>query len=271
MLTNKVVRIFTFLIILILFLLVFFYVLSNKIIIKIPFWAKSVSASKIFFVNNKKDIAQQQLKSALPRYSFRVGEKLHYGIYLGGLKVGDATITYLGDKEVNGILKSFITMESRATGFYDLEKIYGDIDTATPVKVEREIRLFGENIYITEEYDKNNNEIVITRKSKKTEVTKIKGPAKISNIILFLYHFRYKKDYKIGDRIKFNLPTKSLDMLIDRRIEIGVPLGKFKAFFVKSIPSKFKAWFRDDGDSIPLRLQGVIGFGNTYLALIDAN
>lgn len=240
--------------------------------VKIKDYLKNSIMLTVFFKNNTLVSSNPAAKKTnLPEYPFLAGEKLKYGIYSTGLKVGAATITYLGNKEVNGTLVSCITLEAKLPGFYDLEKIYGDIENYAPVKVEREIELFGNNIYITEEYNKNNNEVLITRKSKETQIIKIESKERISNIILLLYHFRYKKSFKIGDSLKFNLPTKSLEMLIDRKTVISVPRGRFKAILVKSLPSQFKVWFLSDTDNIPLRIQGAIGFGNMYLELMDVD
>lgn len=215
-------------------------------------------------------ITREKTKSEIDEFPFRVGEKLKYGIYSVGLKVGNVDITYLGRKKINGVLMDSILVESKAPGFNDVETIYGKIDSFSPARVERKIRLFGEDIEITEEYDEVKKEVVITRRAKKTTVKKIASKDRIGNVILLLYHFRYKRDnYKIGDKIEFNLPTQRLEMLVDKETKIKVPSGNFTSLFVRSVPSRFKIWFRNDADSIPLRIQGAIGFGNTYLVLLD--
>ncbi len=214
--------------------------------------------------------ASQIVKESVPQYPFKIGERLNYGIYSVGVKVGSAVITYLGEKQVAGQLVSLITIKATAPGFYDVERIYGDIANSTPLRIEREIKLFGKNINIIEEYDKKNNEVLITHVSNnKTE--KIKGKSIFNNIILLLYQFRYNNNYEIGEKLQFNLPTKKLEISIDSQKSIKVPFGKFDAIFVKSIPSQFKAWFQKGKDGIPLRVQGAIGFGNTYLSLISVD
>lgn len=201
---------------------------------------------------------------------FKVGEKLKYGIYSSGIKVGNFIITYMGEANVDGKSVNFVTVEANAPGFYDFEEIYGDFENFIPIKVVRKIRLFGEDVFITEEYNQNNNEVLITRKAKEITVNKIKSEERVSNVILLLYHFRNQKNkYKIGDKIKFNLPTKKLEMLINKETEIKVPKGRFKAFFVKSVPSHFKVWITSDGEHIPLRINGAISFGNASLSLIE--
>lgn len=203
-------------------------------------------------------------------YPFRLGEKLKYGIYAAGLKVGEAIITFWGDVKINDITTKLVVLEAKGPGFSDIEKVYGDIDSFTPIRVERKIRLFGEDIFILEEYDHSKNDVIITRKAKKTTIEKISSKEKLGNVILLLYYFRYKKDkYKIGDRISFNLPTKELEMLVDKQTDIRVPAGDFSAILLRSIPSHFTVWFNKDTNSVPLRIQGVIGFGNTYLSLTD--
>ena len=43
-------------------------------------------------------LAEEKSKKNLPNYPFKVGEKLKYGIYSAGLKVGELTITYFGSQ-----------------------------------------------------------------------------------------------------------------------------------------------------------------------------
>jgi hypothetical protein len=59
-------------------------------------------------------------------------------------------------------------------------------------------------------------------------------------------------------------------MVVDKQTKIKVAKGEFEAVFVKSVPSRFKVWFKKD-DRLPLRIQGAIGFGNTYLDLKEVN
>jgi len=200
-------------------------------------------------------------------YFFAVGEKLKYFIYSTGIKVGEVNITYVGRRDFKEKSRDVVLVEARAPGFTDREEIWGSIETFSPVKVERDIKLLGEDINITEEYDENTNEVLITRRGRKTTSQRIISKGKISNIMLLLYHFRHKKNgYKTGDRFGFNLPTQRLEMLIDTITTINVPKGRYQALFVKSIPSRFKVWLSNK-DMIPLRIQGAIGFGNTYLDL----
>lgn len=269
MLRNRKVTLLFFLISLA-FLAIFFF--DSFCRIKIKDYLKNGVRLTAFIKSSAPLSSEPAIKKAnLPKYPFLAGEKLKYAIYSTGLKVGSVTITYLGNREVNGMLISFITLEAKLPGFYDLEKIYGDIENYAPLRIERKIQLFGQDIYITEEYNQKNNEVLITRKSKETAITKIESKEKISNIILLLYHFRYKKGYKIKDSLKFNLPTKKLEMLVDKKTQINVPKGRFSSVFVKSLPPQFKVWFSSDTDSIPLRIQGAIGFGNMYLELTDVD
>lgn len=216
--------------------------------------------------NAQKELSSE-IKVGITDYPFSPGEKLQYFIYSTRIKVGKVDITYLGKKYLKGVLRDVILLEASALGFSDREEIYGNIENFTPVRVERKIKLFGENIDIVEGYDENTNEVLIIRKAKKTTVQRIISKDKMSNIILLLYHYRSRdKKYKIGEKLAFNLPTQKLEMLVDKETSIKVPKGEFEAIFVKSEPSRFKVWFSKD-QRIPLRIQGAIGFGNTYLDL----
>ena len=249
----------------------------RKVVTILIIFSIFLAISSVFLYINKFSISEDEAIALgddkvsevnVKEYPFKVGEKLHYGIYSAGLKVGSATITYLGPKEINGKVTSFISLEARAPGFYDFEKIYGDIETSLPVRIERKVRLFGKDSEIIEDYNHEKMEVVIRRNSRDPKQEVIRSEDKINNIILLLYQFRYKKDYKIGDTLQFNLPTKQLEMLVDKERTIKVPDGTYESIYIRSIPPRFKVWFRNNEDRIPLRIQGAIGFGRTYLALL---
>lgn len=198
------------------------------------------------------------------------GEVLSYGIYSAGIKVGKATITYKGKVDLDGHLVDVVVLQAQAPGFRDTDTIYGLIESFTPIKVERAIELFGEKVQIVERYNPETNEVEITRKGKEVSVNKIKSEKKLGNIILLLYYFRCsQKRFSLGEKLAFNLPTKQLELVVDKYQPIKVPKGKFNSLFIQSVPPKFKLWLDEEKEYLPLRIHGAIGFGNTYLALID--
>lgn len=212
---------------------------------------------------HKKDIVQ-------PQFPFPPGEQLRYGIYSSSIKVGHATITYKGREKLGDNIVDVVAVEAKAPGFYDVDTIYGSIESFTPLRVERKINLFGEDIAIHEEYSHSTNQLIITRQGRKTTVEKIESSNKIGNVILLLYYLRRsERKFEVGDSFEFNLPTKKLEMVVSKFSKVTVPKGKFNALFIHSIPPKFKVWLDPENGNIALRVQGAIGFGNTYLALID--
>jgi len=228
----------------------------------------------IIFINKNQSTFSAPIKPPdqsrnIPNSELRVGEVLKYGIYAGIIKVGSSSFTYLGKIKFKDRLVDNIIVESSAPGFYDKESILGDISTFTPFRIERQIRLFGENISIVEDYDQNKNELVITRTAKKVEVNRIKSDLKMSNIILLLYHYRINSNLKLKKTLELNLPTKKLVAKVTKDVYIKVPYGRYPSYLVQSDPPDFKAWISKEDDGIPLRIQGAIGFGNTHLSLID--
>jgi len=213
---------------------------------------------------------EQEKKNDAPQYPFAAGEQLQYGIYSALLKVGSAVITYQGREEFNGTSVDVVKLEAHAPGFHDIDIIYGDFATFTPRFVKREISLFGEKISITEDYNAASNSVTVTRKAKETTVETIKSDKRIGNIILLLYYFRINKErLAVGDALTFNLPTKQLLMKVSKFSQLSVPMGKFRSVYIHSLPPKFKVWLAPDEGNLPLKIQGAIGFGNTFLSLID--
>lgn len=267
MINNKRVKFLAFL----LLILCTSFLATDPRINSIFFHGDSFNFSSFFSLSEASDESRvSNHKTSQPHYPFRPGEELRYGIYSTVLKVGLASITYKGREKLGNRIVDIIVVEAKAPGFHDIDTIYGVIENFTPLRVERKINLFGENVEILEEYNQLTNEVIITRKGKKTTVKKLKSNKAIGNVILLLYYFRLnKRAFNVGDKLEFNLPTKNLEMRVDKYLKLKVPKGKFNALFIRSIPKKFKVWLDPQQGNIPLRIQGAIGFGNTYLALID--
>jgi len=216
--------------------------------------------------SNKKDIKGQKLENLFP---FSENEQFKFGIFLGGVKIGESIINYKGIKELDGKKVVLITMESKVNNFYDKEEIYGDIIDFYPLLVKRKLRLWGKNVEIIEKYNKTENEVEIIRRDNTVTVEKIKSERKLNNIILFLFSLRAKKDIRVGQSLDFNLPTINMKMNLKNITKIKTPKGSFDAYYLKSEPSKYEAWLSCDNKLIPLKIKGAIGFGSTSLVLID--
>ena len=250
--------------------LIIYYSLGGSFVVRIakskPFvhrqFARSITPNLPAI---KKGILKEDV---IPEYPFRQGEKFQFGIYQFGIKIGDAVIAYHGSEQIDGKNLIHVSLEAKGPAIFDREDIYGDPQTFLPVLVKRKVKVFGKDENITERYNKNGNRVVIVYEEENKASQTLESEQPLNNIILFLYYLRFRPELEVEDTFKFSLPTIDLQMQVAKKSRIKVPKGTFESFYVHSVPSRFKAWLRVE-DKIPLRIDGAVGFGKTYLALIE--
>ena len=170
---------------------------------------------------------------------------------------GKSEYTNLGTVDLNGVRVNLVTFKTKVLFFEDTEKIYSDLKSLLPLRIERTVKKLWSKEYITEEYDQNKF-TVVTRKFKGDkiiyeQITKANGP--IHNGITLPFNMRRSEGLKIGWHFTARLPAEfELELVsID---EIIVPAGKFQAYHFKSIPDKFEIWINRDTPRVPLRIKG---------------
>jgi len=199
---------------------------------------------------------------------FPPGETFEYDIKKLGLKVGKATLVFDGLKQVDGKNAFLIIFTAEALNFFDEEKIYVDLVNFQPMKVERDLDIWGSKEKITETYDTVNGQIRIVKEAGgKTTEQVIEKEGEIENIYGFI--FRYRKDggFKLGEKMTMHLPTKDIELELAKKQTITAAGEKHEAYFMQSKPKKYKVWFADIPSKLPLRIDGAAGVGNTSMIL----
>lgn len=195
-----------------------------------------------------------------------VGEKIVYDVKLGGVTLGRAVFNHvsrgmLGAREVN-----FMTFKTSLVRFSDLEKIYSDLDSFLPLKVERDVSTWPNREKITEIYDQDKFTLKITKlKGNKKEELSISKDGPIYNAILLPFHVRMIADLDPSFTMKIRLPTQEFTIKLTGIEEVTVPAGAFKAFHFESEPKKFEIWISADDCRTPLRIKGTGLVGYTLL------
>jgi len=189
-------------------------------------------------------------------YRSYVGEKITYDVKMGKLYLGKAWFTNLENEELNGRLLDVMTMETKLSRFTDTEKIYSDIETLLPVRVERNILKLLIKEKITEDYDQKNFTVTIVKnKIIGQEKLVIKKDGPIHNAVLLPYYVRNIPGLNVGKVITANLPTRKLVMKLVSIEEVTIPAGTFKAYYFKSTPKQIEIWISTDERKIPLKIQ----------------
>ncbi len=201
----------------------------------------------------------------LPFFS---GEKITYAIKKFGIKAGDAVLVFEGKTVLEGRDVYLITFTADGFNFFDEEKIYVDPETFFPVRVERNINIFGNREKITEYYDPQKGRVRIVKSvGAKTIEQVIEKSGDIDNIYCFIYRYRRDGHFRTGDTMEIPLPTKDITIRLLKKNRIAAARKVYNAFFMQSNPRKYRVWFEDNDGKTPLRIDGATGFGNTAMIM----
>jgi len=201
---------------------------------------------------------------------FTPGEKISYDIKKFGLDVGDATLTFNGLTRVNNQDVYRITFVSSAMNFYDEERIFVDTKNFQPVRVERDLNIFGRKEKISEDYDPIKGEIRVKKQAggKVTEQVLTKS-GNIDNIYGFIYRYRRDGNFVKGDVLNLRLPTKDVAFKLKEDVRLSAGGKVFDAARMESNPKKYEVWFERGGNRIPLRIDGAVGLASTSMVFSE--
>lgn len=201
-------------------------------------------------------------------FPFKEGEKVIYDIKSMGVRAGEAVLTFHGVQKLHGKNFYLITFKASAVNFFDEEKIYADIETFYPLIVLRDLNIWGKKEKIKEEYDAQKGIIKITKNhGRKTTEQVIKKSGMIDNIYCFIY--RYRKDGKFdpGDSLVIHLPTTDVTIDLVKLTKLKTANEIFDAYFMETVPPKYKVWFGTGEEKIPLRINGSVGISAASLTM----
>ena len=212
--------------------------------------------------------------SALPALAqnARLGEptvKLVYAIKKLGFKVGEATLAFYPQQKLDGQVVDLIAFQATAPKVYDEEKIYVHPQSLTPVRVERDLDLpMSGKEKITEVYESDKRRIVITKVAGgKTTEQVINKAGQIDNIYGIIFRYRAQGSFNLGDTVEMNLPTADIALRLVRTESLKAAGKIYRAYYMESVPSKYRIWFDVSADHLPLRIDGAVGFGSTSMVL----
>jgi len=201
-------------------------------------------------------------------YSAYVGETIEYSVKKIGIKAGEAVLKFEGPTDYQGKPYYVISFKVNAPTIADEEKIYADTQTFYPAFVERDVRYLGNHEKISEAYDQAKGEVKITKVADgKTEEQVIKKEGAIDNIYCFIYRQRKNGKFKVGESFSTKLPT--LDLVINSVKLTTVSAGgkEYDAFYMQSVPAKYKLWFDTGELRIPLQINGAAGMGDVAMIM----
>ncbi|MBI5415492.1 MAG: DUF3108 domain-containing protein [Candidatus Omnitrophica bacterium] len=208
-----------------------------------------------------------EASSPLP---FSPGETIRYDIKKLNIKWGEATMTFHGIASLDGRPELLITVTSSGFKFFDEEKIYFDPKAFLPVRVERDLDIFGKKEKITEYYNAEQKtvRIVKTAKGKTTEQT-IRRPGPLDNMYCFIFRYRMAGKFQKGEDILIHLPTRDVRFQLMDIQPLAIDGKAFTAHYMQSDPAKYSVWFAADSRRVPLRIDGTAGIGKTAMIMVN--
>lgn len=190
-------------------------------------------------------------------YDRFIGEVIGYDVRSLGVKQAEAVLEIQGRANVSGRDVYVLSFQAKGSNFFDSEKIYADQKDLFPLRVERDLNIFGSLEKITEVYDQEKFIVTITKTTKdgsRTENIVLRKKARIDNIYCFIYRYRLLGDFKIGSSLRLNLPTKDVSVKIAKKTTLDAAGKTFSAFFLETVPSQYRMWFDISKDKLPLRI-----------------
>jgi len=170
---------------------------------------------------------------------------------------GRSEYNNLGVVDLKGIKVNLVRFKTNVLFFEDTERIYSDLESLLPLRVERIVKKLWSKEYITEEYDQKKFTIV-TKKFKGDKIiyeriTKANGP--IHNGITLPFNMRRSEGLKIGWYFTARVPDE-FELKLVSIDQIKIPAGTFQAYHFKSFPDKFEIWINKNYPRVPLKIQG---------------
>lgn len=198
------------------------------------------------------------------------GEKITYAIRKLNVKAGDATLIFNGPAKLDNRDCMLITFTADGLNFYDEEKIYVDPQSYFPLRVQRDLNIWGKKEKITEDYLPGEGLVKITKVARgKTSQQTINKSGNIDNIYAFIFRYRKSGSFKLNEELSLKLPTQDVTLKLEEITNVKAADKDYTAYFMKSDPAKYQIWFDASERKIPLRINGAVGFGNTAMIMTE--
>lgn len=200
---------------------------------------------------------------------FKTGETLRYSIKQMGVKAGEAVLDFQGEKEIDGQKVYLIVFTSKGFNFFDEERIFVDRVSFRPVRVIRDINIFGNKEKITEHYTPDGKTRVVKISDGKTTEQLLDRGCAVDNIYGFIYRYRVEGVFASDEKLDIHLPTMDITMAPSEKVSFNAAGKKYNAAVLRSVPSKYTIWMDTGVKRIPLRIAGSLGVTSTVMTLLE--
>lgn len=196
--------------------------------------------------------------SATPNTTEEPVEKISYRVS----PFGKAVYEDFGIIDEKGQKVRLATFTTHAMGFYDVEKIFSNIETLLPIRVERYVDWWRSQETLIEIYDQKDFTLLIEKfvKGEKVKEYRYQKDGPIHNAITLPFYLRAMPDLKIGWTFTARVPDEFHLKLISIE-KIRVPLGRFETYHFVCDSADLEIWISTDSLRIPVKIKGKNGAG----------
>lgn len=204
---------------------------------------------------------------------FKNKEKLVYEVSFNGIPSGYIEWKYLGKEDVEGKPADVLSVNSgtkiiEVLNLTSREKVFLDSKTHLPLKVERDITLFGKKEFIEEFYNQTEGYVKIVRSNSQSKEELFYQDKPIHNILALLYFFPKDIDLEKDKWMHFNLPTQKIKIkMVSQRVLSVDKKEKNTYFLIGRGAKRFNLWL-DKEERLPLRLEFVSPLGKIIILLL---
>ncbi|UCC95006.1 MAG: hypothetical protein JSW40_09415 [Candidatus Omnitrophota bacterium] len=197
-------------------------------------------------------------------------QKLCYKVRFNGIPAGKVEWTYLGKVTIGGREANALHIDSntKILEFFNLiskEKVFLDVETHLPIRVERDIVFFGKKELIQEIYNQDEGYVRIIKSNSRTKEEVLRQDKPIHNILSLLYFFPKDVELKKDTSLVFNLPTQKVIIKVESLKNLSLGEDKRQAVFLIGKGAKrFNLWL-DKQERIPLRLEFPVPLGKIII------
>ena len=201
---------------------------------------------------------------------FKGKDEIAYDVSFNGMYSGQIKWQYLGTETINNEIADvlLVSSDTKILSFLDLtseEKVFLAQSTHLPIKVKRDILMFGKKELIEETYNQENGCVKIVRTNGKIKEEILYQDKPINNILALLYFFPEDRELKEGEWMAFNLPTQKvrIKMVEERLLKVGKK-SMNTYFLVGRGAKRFNLWL-DKKSRLPLRIDFIVPLGKIII------
>ncbi len=201
---------------------------------------------------------------------FGNSQKLTYQVFYNGIPSGYIYWSYRGLGKIGTKTVEVLRVSSDA-GIFNLldltsdEEVFLEAATYLPLKVKRDIVLFGKTEQIEEIYNQDKGYVQIIRQGNEQKEEIIRQDKPIHNILALLYFF--PQDFKLEkDKwITFNLPTQKIKIKFVKERPLKTGGGEISTYFLLGRGDKWFNLWLDKFTRLPLRLEFISVLGKVTI------